>query len=153
MCRRQMFEYAEEIKSGRATTEINDAMRLGSMCEDHAIATYVNGMPCKEYKKTGLWSTTDTEGCCWLGVSPDGLVDEDTVVEIKCPYMDGNPFPYRKVPVVYIPQCQLEMYATNRSKCHFVCWTPKRTLVYLIKRDDKFIDEIVTQLKKFLWVF
>lgn len=63
--------------------------------------------------------------------------------------MDGNPFPYRKVPVVYIPQCQLEMYATNRSKCHFVCWTPKRTLVYLIKRDDKFIDELVTQLKKF----
>lgn len=28
-------------------------------------------------------------------------------------------------------------------------WTPKRTLVYLIKRDDKFIDELVTQLKKF----
>ena len=87
--KQQMFEYAEEIKSGRATTEINDAMRRGSMCEDHAIATYVNGMPCKEYKKkkTGLWSTSDTEGCCWLGVSPDGLVDEDTVVEIKCPYM------------------------------------------------------------------
>ena len=144
-----MIEYAEEIKSGRVKTEVNEAMRWGSMCEDHAIATYVNGMSCKKYKKTGLWSTTDTDGCCCLGVSPDGLVDEDIIVEIKGPYMGGNQFPYGKVPVVYIPQCQLGMFATNRSKCHFVCWTPKRTLVYLIKRDDKFIDKLVAQLKIF----
>ena len=75
----------------------------------------------KKLKKTGLWVTRDRNGAAWLGVSPDGIVDSDKVVEIKCPYMRGNPFPYKKVPVLYVPQCQLKMYSTNTEKCHFVC--------------------------------
>lgn len=90
---------------------------------------YVSIISCKEYKKTGLWVVSDDQGCKWLGVSPNGIVDGEIVVEIKCPYMGGNPYPYRKVPITYIPQCQLEMYVTNTTKCHFVCWTPKRTCV------------------------
>lgn len=72
-----------------------------------------------------------------------------TVVEIKYPYMGGIPFPYRKVPLLYIPQCQLEMYSTNTQKCHFVCWTPRRTVIFLIKRDEQFIQELLVQLKCF----
>ena len=145
-----MEEYAKQVRSGGVnSTEINDAMRWGSMCEDHAVATYIHKMPCKMFKKTGLWIQSDDNGSSWLGVSPDGIVDEDTVIEIKCPYMAGNPFPYRKVPVSYVPQCQLEMYATNTSKCHFVCWTPKRTFVYLIERDQQFIKELLDRLRSF----
>ncbi|KAJ7386195.1 hypothetical protein OS493_010588 [Desmophyllum pertusum] len=145
-----MINYAQKLKSSYATTnDINDAMRWGSMCEDHAIATYIQHMPCRKFEKTGLWITTDQEGSPWLGVSPDGIVDNNTVIEIKCPYMGGNPFPYRKVPILYIPQCQLEMHATNTDKCHFVCWTPRRTVVYLIKRDQQFIDKLLSQLKSF----
>ena len=33
-------------------------------------------------KKTGLWVTTDDKGLSWLAVSPDGIIDDDTVVEI-----------------------------------------------------------------------
>ena len=70
-------------------------------------------------------------------------------MEIKCPFMGGNPFPYRKVPLLYVPQCQLEMYATNTKTCHFVCWTPRRTYIYLVKRNDKFIQELLAHLKSF----
>jgi len=63
--------------------------------------------------------------------------------------MGGNPFPYRKVPLLYVPQCQLEMYATNTKTCHFVCWTPRRTYIYLVKRNDKFIQELFAHLKSF----
>ena len=105
-------------------------------------------LQCTEFKRTGWWVTSDKDGSRWLGVSPDGIVDNDTVVEIKCPYMEGNPFPYRKVPIFYIPQCQLEMYATKTTKCHFVCWTPKRTLVYFTERDE-FIQELLVYLKSF----
>ncbi|CAH3173396.1 unnamed protein product [Porites lobata] len=70
---------------------------------------YVSTISCKEYKKTGLWVVSDDKGCTWLGVSPNGIVDGEIVVEIKCPYMGGNPYPYRKVPITYIPQCQLEI--------------------------------------------
>lgn len=95
---------------------------------------YVSTISCKEYKKIGLWVVSDDKGCTWLGVSPNGIVDGEIVVEIKCPYMGGNPYPYRKVPITYIPQCQLEMYVTNTTKCHFVCWTLKRTCVPYWKR-------------------
>ena len=145
-----MIKYAQEVKSGQATVnDMNDAMCWGSMCEDHAVATYIKGMPCRKFEKTGLWVTTDDEGLPWLAVSPDGIIDDDTVVEIKCPFMGGNPFPYRKVPLLYIPQCQLEMYATNTTTCHFVCWTPRRTYIYLIKRNEEFIQELLVHLKSF----
>ena len=148
--REEMIKYAQEVKSGQTTiNDINNAMRWGSMCEDHAVATYINGMPCRKFEKTGLWVTTDDNGLPWLAVSPDGIIDDDTVVEIKCPFMGGNPFPYRKVPLLYIPQCQLEMYATNTTTCHFVCWTPRRTYIYLIKRNEEFIQELLVHLKSF----
>ena len=68
-----MEEYAKEIRTGRTVNDkLNDAMRWGSMCEDHAIATYISGMQCTEFKRTGLWVTSDKDGSRWLGVSPDG---------------------------------------------------------------------------------
>ena len=146
-----MMNYAQELMPGstRKSETLNDAMQWGTMCEDHAVATYIHGISCTKFKKTGLWITRDKKGAPWLAVSPDGIVDDDTVVEIKCPYMGGNPFPYRKVPLLYIPQCQLEMYATNTEKCHFVCWTPRKTVIYLIKRDEKFLEDLLLQLKSF----
>ena len=134
-----MVLYAKQLMPANDSTNetetmpINEAMKWGSMCEDHAVATYINGMPCKKFEKTGLWVTRDRNGAAWLGVSPDGIVDSDTVVEIKCPYMGGNPFPYRKVPALYVPQCQLKMYSTDTQKCHFVCWTPRKNSDYTVK--------------------
>ena len=48
--RQEMIKYAEEVKSGHGTKDeyMNDAMRWGSMCEDHAVATYINGMQCRK---------------------------------------------------------------------------------------------------------
>ena len=150
-----MVLYAKQLRPANdstketETTLINEAMRWGSMWEDHAVATYINGMPCKKFEKTGLWVTRDRNGAAWLGVSPDGIVDSDTVVEIKCPYMGGNPLPYRKVLVLYVPQYQLEMHSINTEKCHFVCGTPRKTVIFLVKRDEQFIQDLLIQLKGF----
>ena len=103
----------------------------------------------KNLKKTGLWVTRDRNGAAWPGVCPDGMVDSDTVVEINCPYMGGNPLPYRKVPVLYVPQCQLEMHSINTEKCHFVCGRPRKTVIFLVKRDELFIQDLPIQLKGF----
>lgn len=62
--------------------------------------------------------------------------------------MGGNPLPYRKVPVLYVPQCQLEMHSINTEKCHFVCGTPRKTVIFLVKRDEQFIQDLI-QLKGF----
>ena len=51
--RKEMIKYAEEVKSGHGTKDeyMNDAMRWGSMCEDHAVATYINGMQSRKFEK------------------------------------------------------------------------------------------------------
>ena len=48
-----MEEYAKEIRTGGTMNDkLNYAMRWGSMCENHAIATYINEMQCTEFKRT-----------------------------------------------------------------------------------------------------
>lgn len=72
-----MVLYAKQLRPANdstketETTLINEAMRWGSMWEDHAVATYINGMPCKKFEKTGLWVTRDRMG-------PLGLVSVQT---------------------------------------------------------------------------
>ena len=140
-----MVLYAKQLRPANdstketETTPTNEAMKWGPMCEDHAVALYINGMPCIKFEKTGLWVTRDRNGAAWPGVCPDGIVDSDTVAEIKCPYMGGNPLAYRKVPVLYVPQCQLEMHSIK----------PRKTVIFLVKRNEQFIQDLLIQLKGF----
>lgn len=73
------YMYAQELMPGsvRTTETINDAMKWGSICEDHAVATYIHGMSCQKFEKTGLWITKDKECSPWLAVSPDGIVNDN----------------------------------------------------------------------------
>ena len=126
--------------------EVNLAMRWGSLMEICAVATYMKYFPNATYQSTGIWQH---ERCPWLGISPDGLVNNDIVVEIKCPFMNGNPFPYRNIPAQYIGQAQFEMYATKRRKMHFVVWTPKTTKIYEMEMNDEFIQLVLEELQAF----
>lgn len=100
--------------------------------------------------ETGLW--LDEGGI--LGASPDGLIGDDGVLEVKCPYTfrneiiaeaaqnssfclgrsDGQLF--LKQDHVYWHQVQGQMFLTNRIVCHFVVWTTKETAVLKIQRDE-----------------
>lgn len=58
----------------------------------------------------------------WLGVSPDGLVDDDGLVEFKCPKTTTH-LGYRMagvVPEEYEPQMLLQLACTRRKWCDFV---------------------------------
>lgn len=58
----------------------------------------------------------------YIGVSPDGLVGDDGLVEIKCP-TDANfvKFMYeRKIDSKYVWQMQHQMFVTGRKWCDFV---------------------------------
>ena len=52
------------------------------------------------------------------------------VVQTKCPYMGGNPYLHRKVPIINIPHCQLEIYVKDTTKCQFVGTGPQKEHVY-----------------------
>lgn len=55
------------------------------------------------------------------GASPDGLVGEDAILEIKCP--KANTFfklvATNEIDDKYLYQMQMQMMATNRNKAHF----------------------------------
>lgn len=91
------------------------------------------------------------------GASPDGLVGDDGLVEIKCPntatHIDTlmNPEPDGK----YVLQMQWQMACTGRQWCDFVSFDPRmpeamRLVVVRIARDDAQIATLEKEAKAFL---
>jgi exodeoxyribonuclease (lambda-induced) len=123
---------------------VNEAMEKGHELEMEARNSYeiTTG---KMVKTTGFWVLDEMED---VGASPDGLVGEDGLIEIKCPtppvyakYLyDG------KIDPKYIAQMQMQMWVTNKKWVDFVTYNPDfDTAAPIIKvvRDQKMIDEIV----------
>jgi hypothetical protein len=65
------------------------------------------------------------------GGSPDGLVGELGIIEIKCPFRTVNHFKYRMarkaddLPAEYFWQIQMNLLCTGRSWCDFVSFDPR----------------------------
>lgn len=91
------------------------------------------------------------------GASPDGLVGDDGLVEIKCPgtathidtLLGGT------VPAKYVTQMLWQMACTGRAWCDFVSFDPRlpeamRMFVQRIERDDDRIAELETEVIAFL---
>ena len=91
------------------------------------------------------------------GASPDGLVGDDGLVEIKCPeshthigyVLDGQ------VPEKYIPQMQWQMACTGRQWCDFVSYDSRcpeglRLFVKRLERDDIYISTAEETVRRFL---
>lgn len=86
------------------------------------------------------------------GASPDGLVDEDAILEIKCP--KGKKFfrlvAEENIDKVYIAQMQMQMLATGRNKAYFFNYLELDDKVYhhtiIVERDEAMIDLIKERL-------
>ena len=99
--------------------------------------------------QTGLW--LDESGI--LGASPDGLVDSNYVLEVKCPYTQRNESIEESLKQkgfclevtdngitlknthAYWHQVQGQLYLAKREICFFVVWTIKWTKICQIHRD------------------
>ena len=84
--------------------------------------------------------------------SPDGLVRDNAVLELKNPSLKVA-VKYlldKKVPSDYLPQCQMEMYVCERELCYFVsCYEGLPPLILEVKRDDAFIKKLEIELTLF----
>ena len=92
----------------------------------------------------------------YLGASPDGLIDDDGVLEIKCPnpathisYLRGG-----VVPEEYRPQVLLQLVVTGRKWCDFVSYDPRaKGLEFFCVRwtpTQEERDALLEECKKFL---
>ena len=150
--------YLIELALQRVTGNIepmytNDAMAWGTATEPQARVAYE--------VKTGNFvdqiAFVEHPTIEWFGCSPDGLVGNDGLIEIKCPnsathwatIKDGKP------PNKYVVQMQTQMACTNRQWCDFVSFDPRmpeRSQLFIcrVERDQTMIDEIEAEIKKFL---
>jgi len=89
----------------------------------------------------------------WLGASPDGLISEDAVLEVKCPFgirNDENPT-FKTIDDVphYYAQMQLEMYCTDRTKTYFWQWSKHGSAIDEVELNQDWLDENLPKLNQF----
>lgn len=87
----------------------------------------------------------------WLGASPDGLVGEDAIIEVKCPYgkRDSKDFKPLSEQPHYYAQIQIELLCTGRSLCYFFQWSPVGQSLEEVRTDKAWLDENLPLLRSF----
>lgn len=105
----------------------------------------------------------------YLAASPDGLIDNDTIIEIKCPTKPLNELiSSGKYDVVcvngeytlnpkgkngYFTQVQMAMHCTGRKFCKFLVWTRSASVVVDVQYDKKYVDDTARRVRKFYFNF
>lgn len=131
----------------------NAAMQWGHDQEDNAANAYAF-LSGNAVEVCGIYKHPSIEG---THASPDRLVGEDGLVEIKCPnsatHLDT--LLSKKVPAKYITQMQWQMAVTGRKWCDFVSYDPRfpenhQVFIQRVERDDERIAELEKDVAEFL---
>lgn len=150
--------YLIELALQRVTKTIeesytNAAMEWGTQTEPQARVAYE--------VKTGNFvdqvAFIDHPTIAGFGCSPDGIVDVDGLIEIKCPnsathwsYIKANEPPNK-----YFIQMQAQMSVTGAKWCDFVSFDPRmpersQLLVVRVMRDPEYILYMEAEISTFL---
>ena len=111
--------------------------------------------------ETGLIVTevgfVDHPTIAMAGASPDGLVGDDGLIEIKCPDTKTHiqTLTSKKAPSEYIPQMQWQMACTSRQWVDFVSFDPRlpehlMLEIIRVERDQSLIDKYSESVNRFL---
>ena len=131
----------------------NDAMRWGIEYEPEARAAYEAA---KNYEVLQI-GIVKHPLIAWTHASPDGLVGDHGLVEIKCPTSATHidTLLGKSVPGKYITQIQWQLACTGRGWCDFVSYDPRmpenmRLFVKRITRDADRCAELADLATDFL---
>jgi len=143
----------ERLTFTKQESYTNAAMQWGTDTEPFARAAYeaTQGVMVEE---VGFVRHPSIE---WAGASPDGLVGDDGLVEIKCPNTATmiETLLSQKVPGKYFIQMQFQLACTGRKWCDYVVFDPRmpakaQMFVRRVDRDDEYIAHLEEEIAKFL---
>lgn len=169
----RVADVVARTKSGYSASRANYAAQL--------IVERLTGQPTEGYTNTAMqWGTetepdarityefytgADVEQVSFIdhprivltGASPDGLVGNDGLIEIKCPNTATHleTLTTQSVAGKYITQMQWQMAVTGRHWCDFASYDPRlpehlRLFVKRVQRDDELIRELEAEVIAFL---
>lgn len=140
-----MRTMVREYHKAPSEFEGNIATGYGNAHEDEAILDFEldTGLTVEE---TGFHIYED-----WAGASPDGLIQEDAILEVKCPYglRNGGEFKSAEDQQHYFAQIQWEMMCTGRSKAYFFQWSRHGHKLEVIDKDNEFLREACGVARQF----
>lgn len=144
---------AERLTNMPAERYTNSAMAWGTETEPRARIAYE------------FYQNVDVEQVAFVlhptigdsGASPDGLVGDDGLVEIKCPetHTHIETLLGGSIPSKYVTQMMWQMACTGRQWCDFVSFDPRlpesmQFFCQRIERDDALIEELEGEVIAFL---
>lgn len=169
----KIADITAKTKSGPSATRKNYAAQL--------VAERLTGTPTETFTNGAMQWGTDTEAeardayrqhalvevveCGFVdhptvdmsGASPDGLIADDGLLELKCPNTATHidTLLGKSVPAKYVGQMMWQMACTGRSWCDFASYDPRlpehmRLFVIRLHRDDKMIAELEAEVTAFL---
>lgn len=144
---------AERLTGTVAESFTNAAMQHGTETEPEARSAYefYQGVTVQQVAFVSH-PKIDQAGC-----SPDGLIDSDGLIEIKCPQTAAHleTLIGQAVPSKYETQIQFQLACTGRAYCDYVSYDPRmpenmRLFIKRVQRDNKRIAELETEVAGFL---
>lgn len=143
----------ERLTGQQAERFTNAAMQWGTDVEPQARAAYEFLMD-RSVTEIGFVLHPEITD---FGASPDGLVDADGLLEIKCPNTATHieTLLSETVPGKYVTQMQAQMACTGRLWCDFVSFDPRlpgdmQMWVSRVQRDDAMIADMEREIVAFL---
>ncbi len=148
-----MMELIAEILTGNSKPFFeNDAMRWGTETEPQARAMYAVNNDFVDVKEVAFVEHNEQ-----VGISPDGLVGDDGLLEIKCP----NTTTQLKRALSddysadYKAQIQMQLWVTEREWCDFLSFDPRLEcsagyLQQRVMRDEEYIEEMKVKVYAFV---
>jgi len=152
--RTYLVKKVSEVLTGMSKEFTTQSMEWGSETEDEARKIYeLENMV--EVKQIGF---AILESNPIVGGSPDGLVGDDGIIEIKCP--DSNTFTGYllgdSIVKGYMAQIQGNLWILDRSWCDFIVYDPRviredlRIHIMRVNRDDEYISKIAQAVDRAL---
>lgn len=161
-------DYMDDICSERGTGIpaigfTNAAMEWGTEHEDEAIGAYEREKEkLKEVQQCVVKRVGFVELSDWIGGSPDGLVGDDGIIEVKCPNSKTH-YRYKRLnkanPTWFDPtyrlQIQGNLWVTGRKWCDWISYDPRfkrpdrKLLIVRIERDEEAITQLQTECERF----
>lgn len=142
----------EIITGQQEDAYVSADMERGTMLEPVAREAYEMEFG-QEVKQVGFITPDDSEFAEWVGISPDGMLQDGGLLEIKCPkykthleYIEAD-----KLPSEYRYQVQGQLFVTEAPYCDFMSYAVNmKPFIVRVYPDTELFSQFEIRLRKLI---